>query len=87
MTIADLMRVYHLCSEYHWYMDELYICINNYDFNEIMKHIPADKFEDGIKAILRGGYVVIPAFDMVLDALGFDLADIKEIFKEGNNGN
>ena len=82
MKIAYLFNIRQKC-EYHWYMDELFICINNYDFDEIMELIPADKFEDGIQAILRGGYVVIPAFDMVLDTLGFDLSNIEDIFKEG----
>lgn len=83
MKIADLFKIRQMC-EYHWYMDELFICIDNYNYNEVMKLIPADKFEDGIEAILRGGYVVIPAFNMVLDALGFDGADVEEIFKEGS---
>lgn len=35
MKIADLFNIRQKC-EYHWYMDELFICINNYDFDEMI---------------------------------------------------
>ena len=72
--------------EYKWDNEgHLVICVNNYEFDDFMKPFKAypSLFDDeGILAYLQDHYIVIPYFDDILERIGFEEEDIKEIFEE-----
>ena len=71
-----------LISEVHVTDDELYACINNYNVCDFLKLIKTSLLdEDGIDAILRDGYMVIPDFQDLLEAqFDMSLEEAKEYF-------
>ena len=78
----ELKKISELISEANLYDNELYVIVYNYNLCDFLKLIKTSLFdEDGIDAILRDGYMVIPNFQEVLEAqFDMSLEEAKEYF-------
>lgn len=79
---AKLKKMSELISEVHIQGNELYACVNNYDIQDFLTVLNIRLFnEDGLNAILRDGYMVIPDFQTVLEyQFDMSLEEAKEYF-------
>lgn len=79
-------EIHDLCNsiaEYHWRGDELTVFVNDYEFADLMKVLKNYKyiFEEGVESVIMDGYIVIPKFERLLERIGVDAEEIKEIFE------
>lgn len=86
MKFREKMKLAESICEYHWENGVLVVFVNDYEFESFMSVLKEHNclFDDeGIAAYLRNGYVCVPEFDNILEMLGLDIEEIKEMFEEG----
>lgn len=85
MTFKQKKDLLNLIDEYHWYEDNLYVFIMRYelcDFMKLFDNHPTLFDDDGVDVVWKGSYMCIPNFQEVLDYIGLEEEEIKEMFEE-----
>lgn len=79
---TELKKMSELISEVHLCDNGLYAFVSDYNICEFLKCIEKHVFDDdGIDAVLKEGYIVIPDFQEVLEAqFDMSLEEAKEYF-------
>lgn len=79
---TELKKMSELISEVNIQGNKLYACVDNYNIQDFLTVFNIRLFnEDGLNAILRDGYMVIPDFQIVLEyQFGMSLEEAKEYF-------
>lgn len=82
MDAARILKLKQTVCEYHWYYDDmlLYVCVNNRDFADFVDCLDPTKYDEGIPATLRGGYIVVDDFQSILADHGADQDEIMLMF-------
>ena len=91
LTFKQKNELLNLISEYHWYKDYdtnkeyLIVCVDYYNVSDFIYFFRSYKSlfdDDGIDMKMFDYYISVPYFDEILDYIGLEEQEIKEMFEE-----
>lgn len=85
MKFRELHDLCNSICEYHWEGEELTVMVDDYMFDDFMKVLKKQRnilINEPVKAFICDGYVSIPEFEKLLEKMGVEHEEFKEIFEE-----